>query len=290
MGWKLGRARGPALRELHGDEARRVFREGPQPALRGPHPGPEPHGPPAAMARVASPRPPASSASRRTRASSGIMSARISPSSLPSLPRLAGIPSWSRLQPVAVTRPAAAARAVTRAPFALPGPGPALGGGDGCAKGLRIHALLREVLVRDAIDPAARPRLPGRPSPVVQTGRRPAVLVEAVLRELAKRGWERLPRRTEFELTGAGRTGGGGRADLVLWAPDRRNPSPSIWWTSSSPPPFCPRPLNSTGFSSAGYRDGLAGAAPRDGHRSLGGGAGGGRLGEADRRRGLSPG
>jgi superfamily I DNA/RNA helicase len=252
MGWKLGRARGPALRELHGDEARRVFREGlnllyvgltrarNRMALLQQWPDGEP--PPSGVERLAEDK-----SVQWHHVGSDLTS------SLPQLPLLAEAPGAA---PALVP---AAARLLPPAAVRLP-LGPARIGvssdGDRVRQGLRIHALLREVLVRDAVDPAAA-RAYLADHPVVKDWPQAQGLVEAVLRELASRGWERLPRRTELELTGAGQAGGGGRADLVLWAPDRRNPVSLHLVDFKLAASFPPETLDLHRLQLAGYRAAL---------------------------------
>jgi len=134
--------------------------------------------------------------------------------------------------------------------------------GERVRKGLRIHALLREVLVRDAVDPAAaRAYLAAHPLGAQWPEARG--LVEAVLRELTERGWHRLPRRTEFDLPGAGRAGGDGRADLVLWAPDRRDPAALHLVDFKLAAAFPPEALELHRLQLGGYRDALCARHPR---------------------------
>ena len=98
------------------------------------------------------------------------------------------------------------------------------GDGERVRKGIQIHSLLREVLVRDAIDPEAA-RIYLGAHPLLRHWPQAADLAQGVLRELVERNWHRWPRRTEFELPGGGKTGGGGRADLILWEPERQSPT-----------------------------------------------------------------
>lgn len=79
-------------------------------------------------------------------------------------------------------------------------------------------------MVRDAIDPeAARIHLGAHP--LLRHWPQAADLAKGVLRERVERNWHGRPRRTEFELPGDGKTGGGGRADLILWEPYRQSPT-----------------------------------------------------------------
>lgn len=50
-------------------------------------------------------------------------------------------------------------------------------------------------------------------------------MAQAFLDALDVRGWRHLPRRTEYLLPGAAASGGTGRADLVIWEPDRNQPT-----------------------------------------------------------------
>jgi ATP-dependent exoDNAse (exonuclease V) beta subunit len=81
--------------------------------------------------------------------------------------------------------------------------------------GEAMHAFLRDLLVRWE-DPAFEACL-AQPPPVRQAR-------ENALRFLGQfevRGWRRLRRRTELPIAGAAASGAEGRADLVVWAPDR---------------------------------------------------------------------
>ncbi len=91
-------------------------------------------------------------------------------------------------------------------------------------QGTAVHGLLREVLVRHALDPAGveahllvNPVLVRWPQALGQ--------VRRFLSALQELGWAGLPRRTEFPLANAGGSGETGFADLVVWEPDRANPS-----------------------------------------------------------------
>ncbi len=90
-------------------------------------------------------------------------------------------------------------------------------------QGTALHGLLREVLVRHAVDPeAAEAHL--QANPVVAHWPQAAEQVRRFLVALHEQGWERFPRRTEFPLPNAGGSGKTGFADLVIWEPDRANP------------------------------------------------------------------
>jgi ATP-dependent exoDNAse (exonuclease V) beta subunit len=90
-------------------------------------------------------------------------------------------------------------------------------------KGIQIHALIREVLVRQAQD-ASQARTYLSAHPLLRHWPEAKGMVERLLEELETRGWLSLPRRTELELECAGHGGGTGRADLVIWSPDRKRP------------------------------------------------------------------
>jgi ATP-dependent exoDNAse (exonuclease V) beta subunit len=90
-------------------------------------------------------------------------------------------------------------------------------------QGTALHGLLREVLVRHAVDPmAAETHL--RSNPIVARWPQAGEQVRRFLSALQEVGWERLPRRTEFPLPDAGRDGRTGYADLVIWDSDRSHP------------------------------------------------------------------
>ncbi len=90
-------------------------------------------------------------------------------------------------------------------------------------QGTALHGLLREVLVRHAVDPsAAENHL--QTHPVVKRWPRAEEQVRQFLAAFREQGWERFPRRTEFPLPDAGSSGATGFADLVVWEPDRTSP------------------------------------------------------------------
>ncbi|MBL0211894.1 MAG: UvrD-helicase domain-containing protein [Holophagaceae bacterium] len=90
-------------------------------------------------------------------------------------------------------------------------------------QGTALHGLLRDVLVRHAIDPeAAEAHL--RANPAVARWPQAADQVRRFLAALQIQGWERFPRRTEFPLPDARGPGRTGFADLVIWEPDRADP------------------------------------------------------------------
>ncbi len=227
IGWKLGNARGPALKELHREESRHAFREGLNLLYVGLT---------RAKGRMAVLQQwPISKDGLIEQPPSGAM--RLSEEKsvqwhhvatdltnvLPDLPRMEAPPIVT-IRPtknVSPLQPPLSLRAIQE--LAVP-ESSVSGDGERVRKGLQIHALLREVLVRDAIDPeAARTYLEAHP--LLRHWPEAADLVQDVMRELAERNWHRLPRRTEYELPGAGKSGGAGRADLVLWEPDRRSPT-----------------------------------------------------------------
>lgn len=83
-------------------------------------------------------------------------------------------------------------------------------------EGEAVHAFLRDLLVRWEAPEALAACLAAAP-PVAQAR-------ENALRFLAQfegRGWRHLRRRTELPLPGAAASGATGRADLVVWGPDR---------------------------------------------------------------------
>ena len=90
-------------------------------------------------------------------------------------------------------------------------------------QGTALHGLLREVLVRHALDPKAA-EIHLQTNPVVARWPQAAKQVRQFLAALHEQGWERFPRRTEFPLPNAGGSGTTGFADLVIWEPDRANP------------------------------------------------------------------
>ena len=90
-------------------------------------------------------------------------------------------------------------------------------------QGTALHGLLREVLVRHALDPKAA-EIHLQTNPVVARWPQAAKQVRQFLAALQEQGWERFPRRTEFPLLNAGDSGKTGFADLVIWEPDRGNP------------------------------------------------------------------
>ncbi len=261
MGWKLGKARGPALKELHGDEARRAFREGLNLLYVG-----------LTRARnrmvllqqwpvskegVVAPPP---SGAERLAQDKGVQWHHVGTDLREALPGLrplgdpppagAGpVREGSRLQPPMVREAIEPLRTASTTE------------GDRARRGIRIHALLREVLVRDAEDPASgRAYLTAHP--LLEEWPEAERLVTGVLEALASKGWDRLPRRTEFELPGAGRPGGGGRADLVLWEPDRRTPSALHIIDFKLAAAFPPEALELHRLQLAAYRDALAALHP----------------------------
>ena len=228
MGWKLGPARGPVLRELKGEEADRAFREGLNLLYVGLtrardrmlllQQWPEKEG--------AAEAPP--TGAERLAEKQGVQWHHMASD-------LAAV--FPDLRPVAGSAPVLAPLFRTAAPpleppppaavlASLPEPEGAVSG-ERARRGIQVHALLREVLVRAAVDPAAaRAHLAAHP--LVRAWPEAGRMAAGLLEDLGARGWDRLPRRTEFELTGAGKAGGPGRADLVLWRPDRRDPEALI--------------------------------------------------------------
>lgn len=83
-------------------------------------------------------------------------------------------------------------------------------------QGEAMHDYLQGLLMRWA-DPSAFASLLEQP-PAVPRARDMAL---ALLDALELRGWRHLPRRTEYPLLGAAASGATGRADLVIWEPDR---------------------------------------------------------------------
>ena len=118
----------------------------------------------------------------------------------------------------------APSHAALSAPLGIPAPS-----GDSAERSARkrqgtaLHGLLRDVLVRQAVDPIAAEALV-KANPVVARWPKVAEQVQCFLAALAAQGWERFPRRTEFPLPHAGGSGKTGFADLVIWEPERRNP------------------------------------------------------------------
>jgi hypothetical protein len=227
IGWKLGRARGPVLQELQREESVRVFREGlnllyvgltrakGRLALLQQWP----------VSKEGAAEPPPSGAERLAESKS-VQWHHVATDLAQAMPGLTclesrPVPLELRVTGLRALQPPPTFRGVP--PLRLP-ESARTGDGERVRKGILIHALLREVLVRDAVDPGAAQRYLAA-HPLLLSWPGAAALVAAVLRGLTERGWARLPRRTEYELPGAGRSGGGGRADLVLWAPDRQNPA-----------------------------------------------------------------
>ncbi len=83
-----------------------------------------------------------------------------------------------------------------------------------------MHAYLRDLLLRWE-DPTAFEACLQAAPPVAQA--RDQAL--QALATLEARGWRHLPRRTELPLAGTAASGALGRADLVIWEPDRRHPT-----------------------------------------------------------------
>jgi ATP-dependent exoDNAse (exonuclease V) beta subunit len=227
IGWKLGNARGPVLKELQREESQNAFREGLNLLYVGLT---------RAKGRMSVlqqwpiskdglvEQPPGGT--QRLAEDKSVQWHHVATDLaqvLPALPRLG--------EPPAVTMQSRQAASPLQPPSSLRDPcemalpeAMLTLDGERVRKGIQIHALLREVLVREAVDSeATRTYLDAHPL----LGKWPeaAALVKGVLSELAARGWHRWPRRTEFELPGAGKSGGGGRADLVLWEPDRHLPA-----------------------------------------------------------------
>jgi len=227
IGWKLGPARGPVLRELKREEERRAFREGLNLLYVGLtrardrmlilQQWPEKDG-------VAGPPP---GGAERILEHKNVQWHHVATD------LAAAFPDLRRIEAAAPAvapsfRPAATSLGPPppASPLLPPPPGDearSAAASDRARKGIQIHALLREVLVREAVDPAAaRTYLAGHP--LLHAWPEAGRMAAEVLAELAARGWDRLPRRTEYELAGAGKAGGPGFADLVLWRPDRRAP------------------------------------------------------------------
>jgi superfamily I DNA/RNA helicase len=86
-------------------------------------------------------------------------------------------------------------------------------------EGELMHAFLQDLLLRWE-DASAFQRCLGAPPEVPKAGE----MALRFLGQMQERGWRHLPRRTELPLEGAAASGATGRADLVIWAPDRRRP------------------------------------------------------------------
>jgi ATP-dependent exoDNAse (exonuclease V) beta subunit len=256
IGWKLGNARGPALRELQGEESGRIFREGlnllyvgltrarGRMALLQQWP----------LSKEGAPEPPPSGAERLAD-HKGVQWHHVGSDlreALPELRLLEAAPVMSRgpLREAARLLPPQA-RVPVEAPMSVP-----TGDSDRVRKGIRIHALLREVLVRAAED-LAKARTYLAAHPLLREWPEAARLVEGVLDELAARSWDRLPRRTEFELSG-----GSGRADLVLWEPDRREPDAIHVIDFKLAAAFPPEALDLHRLQLAAYREALTALHP----------------------------
>ena len=258
MGWKLGPARGPVLRELKGEEADRAFREGLNLLYVGLtrardrmlllQQWPEKEG--------AAEAPP--TGAERLAEQQGVQWHHMASD-------LAAV--FPDLRPVAGSAPALGPLLRTAAPplapppsAAVPAPLPEPEGavsGERARRGIQIHVLLREVLVRAAVDPAAaRAHLAAHP--LVRAWPEAGRMAASLLEDLAARGWDRLPRRTEFELAGAGKAGGPGRADLVLWRPDRRDPEALILVDFKLAASFPEEALALHRQQLGGYREALA--------------------------------
>ena len=225
IGWKLGPARGPVLRELKREDDRRAFREGlnllyvgltrARDRLLLLQQWPEKEGlaepPPGGAARLLEKK--------------GVQWHHVATDLAEAFPDLRKVEGPAPVVTAALRAPAVPLRAPDRAatvaaPSGEPAPPEA---SERARRGIQIHALLREVLVREAVEAGAcRAYLASHP--LVRAWPEAGRMAAEVLEDLASRGWDRLPRRTEFELAGAGRAGGAGRADLVLWRPDRCAP------------------------------------------------------------------
>ncbi len=258
MGWKLGHARGPALKELQGEESRRVFREGlnllyvgltrakGRMALLQQWP----------LSKDGIPGPPPSGSQRRAEGK-GVQWHHLGSdlvSACPDLPRLTEIPAVTAMAeiPREVLMPPASGREAVSLPAQEPE-----SAGDRVRKGIQIHALLREVLVRETIDPEAARAYLAR-HPLTQRWAGAAGLVDAVLQEMGNRHWRHLPRRTEFELPGSGQRGGAGRADLVIWESDRSQPECIHLVDFKLAMDFTPEVLELHCAQLMGYREALA--------------------------------
>lgn len=225
MGWKLGRARGPALHELRAEEERRTFREGLNLLYVG-------------LTRARDrlllvqqcslkegvPEPPPGAVERRNEGKSVYWQhvATELAAICPEVFRIEGPPPAPR----SAEPPSVPSLAPPRDTVSLPPPPPGFDpeSPERIRKGVQIHTLLREVLVRDAVDPRqARTYLAEHP--IVQAWPKAGSMVVGFLDALRERGWATLPRRTEFDLERAGKSGGLGRADLVIWEPLRQTPT-----------------------------------------------------------------
>jgi ATP-dependent exoDNAse (exonuclease V) beta subunit len=227
IGWKLGSARGPVLRELKREEERRMFREGlnllyvgltrARDRLLILQQWPEKDG-------VAAPPPGGAQRLLEHQSVQWHHVATDLAAALPGLRRIEG--AAPKGAPPVRPAPAPLVPPATVPPL-LPLPSEDAAGSaaasDRARKGSLLHGLLREVLVREAADPsAARAYLAAHP--LLRAWPEAGRMAAEVLEDLSSRGWDRLPRRTEYELAGAGKAGSAGRADLVLWRPDRRAP------------------------------------------------------------------
>ncbi|HEX9008804.1 MAG TPA: UvrD-helicase domain-containing protein [Holophagaceae bacterium] len=257
MGWKLGPATGPVLQGVKAEEDRRAFREGLNLLYVGLtrardrvlllQQWPEKEGvagaPPTGAARLAERK-----SVQWHHVASDLAAA------------------CADLRPVAGPAPAVAPPSMAAAPpleppppmvIHAPPPGREVAeSGERARRGVQIHALLREVLVRAAVDPAAaRAHLAAHP--LVRAWPEAGRMAAGLLEDLAARGWDRLPRRTEFELAGAGKAGGVGRADLVLWRPDRQAPEALILVDFKLAAAFPEEVLALHQAQLAGYREAL---------------------------------
>ncbi len=265
IGWKLGHARGPALQEIRGEEDRRAFREGLNLLYVGLtrakdrmlllQQWPEKDGiaePPASGAdrlagkksvcwhHVATDLADAYASLRRLEgAAPAIASSTLGFRSILFPPTREVIPHSSNLAPAAPVVASARAR-----------------------KGIQLHALVREVLVREAVDPdAARAYLAAHP--LLRSWPEAEAMTLDLLVQLQARGWGTLPRRTEFELPGVGKSGGSGRADLVIWEPDRLNPTGIILVDFKLASTFLEETLDLHRLQLNGYREALAKIVPQ---------------------------
>lgn len=87
-------------------------------------------------------------------------------------------------------------------------------------QGEAMHAFLQDLLMRREDAAAFQARLAAPPEVP-----RAAAMARAFFEAFAARGWDAFPRRTELALEGAAASGARGRADLVVWEPDRRDPA-----------------------------------------------------------------
>jgi superfamily I DNA/RNA helicase len=257
IGWKLGKARGEALRELQAEEEHRSFREGLNLLYVG-------------LTRARErlmllqqwspkdgvPTQPESALARRG-AGKAVCWQHVATDLAAAYPDF--IAPASPPAPSALERPAAQT-------FLSPppdrealdtGPGePGAEASERARRGIQLHALLRELLVRDASDPeAARDYLARHP--LLRAWPEAETLARNVLQELHARDWAKLPRRTEFALEGAGKRGGMGRADLVIWMPERRNPAGIIVVDFKLAAAFPAETLELHQSQLAGYREAL---------------------------------